>query len=235
MPDFPPLVHGRVTPYDPFATAVTRARAGCDGGTLVHRPDDATLDAALVLAPEVPLARAMAMALATQLAFGDAFGALAPPEIALHFEWPGTFRVNGARCGGLRAAASTTDAAALPDWLVLGLQVPFTAEAASEPGDRPDDTTLRDEGVADLDPDALLGAWARHMLVWIDTWQDGGIARLHEAWQARAWGLGESVEVRLPNRVRRGVFRGLDEDGGLLLQDDGGTRLVPLTEMLEIA
>ena len=59
------------------------------------------------------------------------------------------------------------------------------------------------------------------------------MARLHEAWRARAWGLGEEVAVELPNRTRRGVFRGLDEDGGMLLELEGRTDLVPLTEMLE--
>ncbi len=235
MPDLPPLMDGRVTPDEPFAAAVAAAREGCDGGLVLHRPAEDALDAALVLAPEVPLGRAMAMAMAAQVAMGDALGALAPPETALHFEWPGGFRVNGARCGTLRVAAATTDAAAVPDWLVLALSIPFEPEQRSEPGDRPDETALREEGIVDLSPDELLSSWARHMLVWIDAWSEGGMRRLHEAWRGRAWKQGEQVEVQLPRRSRRGIFRGLDEDGGLLLEVDGATQLIPLTEMLEVA
>ncbi len=233
MPDFPPLMTGLATAGDPFAAAIELARDGCEGGTILHRPDEAALLAALILAPDVPLKQAMAMALAAQCAFGDAFGALAPAEIALHFEWPGGFRINGALCGTLRAAAATADANAVPGWLVLGLHVPFHEEAAAEPGDRPDETTLREEGVGDLATDDLLGAWARHMMSWIDVWQSGGIARIHETWRSRAWTPGDQVEIRLPNRARRGIYRGLDEDGGLLLEIGERTQLIALTEMLE--
>ena len=74
---------------------------------VVHDVGGATLSAAVALAPECALEDAMAMVFATALGFSDALGALAPPEVAVHMVWPAGLRVNGARCGGLRAAAST--------------------------------------------------------------------------------------------------------------------------------
>ena len=51
--------------------------------------------------------------------------ARAPPEVAVHLEWNGRIRVNGAKCGGFQIAASTTDADQQPDWLCIGLDLPL--------------------------------------------------------------------------------------------------------------
>ncbi len=231
-PSLPPRLSGEAAER-PFAAAIARSRAGTDAGLILHdiRPD--RLSAALILAPEVPLGRAMAMAIAAANAFGDAFGALAPSEVAAQFDWPGGFRINGGRCGGIRAAASTRDAAAEPDWLVIGLDVPFFAPSEVEPGETPDRTTLWEEGCADITPQRLLESWSRHLLVWINTWEEDGMVRLLGDWTGRAAAIGDDVELALAGTRHAGRFLGLDETGGMLLKTGGETRLLPLTLMLE--
>ena len=95
-PTFPPLltgiaVTGRVEPFD---RARALAALGCDAGTVVHNVTADRLAAALVLAPEVPLSRAMAMLPACGLGFQNALGALGPPEVAVHLDWAGGLRRN---------------------------------------------------------------------------------------------------------------------------------------------
>jgi BirA family transcriptional regulator, biotin operon repressor / biotin---[acetyl-CoA-carboxylase] ligase len=228
VPDFPPLFQGRALADDPWEAAIAAARAGCDAGLLLYRPSWQSVDAALVLAPDVPLAEAAGMLLIAGNGFADAFGALAPSEIAFHLDWPAGFRVEGARCGGLRAAATRCADGEIPDWLTLGITVPVRRETAFEPGERPDETDLYAEGVH-LPADDLLGAWARHTLSWIARWEDDGLAPVHRDWLGRAWGLGKPCTVQ----GRSGVFQGLDERGGILLKSDDGTTLVPLTAILE--
>ena len=63
----------------------------------------------------------MAALPACAVGFQNALGALAPPEVAVHLDWAGGVRVNGAHCGRLRAAADTRDPLAVPGWLVVGL------------------------------------------------------------------------------------------------------------------
>ncbi len=234
-PLLPPLLSGEAAAGDPLPQAVARARAGCDAGLIVHRVRPDHLSAALVLAPEVPLGEAMMMVIAAADAFADAFGALAPSEIACEFDWPGGFRINGARCGGLRAAASSTAPGVVPGWLVIGLDLPFFAPADREPGETPDRTTLWEEGCAEITPLRMLESWSRHLLVWINTWQDEGNRRLLADWTGRAPGLGKPVELALAGGTFKGQALGLDDGGGLLLKTDGGTELLPLTLMLEEA
>ncbi len=232
-PNLPPLMSGEATLNVPFDVAVARAREGTDAGLIVHnvRPDG--LSAALVLAPEAPVADAVAMVFAVANGFADAFGSLAPPEVACHFDWPGGFRINGGRCGGIRAAASTRDPRAIPNWLVVGIDVPFSEPSDDEPGETPDTTTLWEEGCSDIEPLRLLESWSRHTLVWIHEWLEEGMPRLHEFWRGRAYSIGKEVTLTVAGETVSGQFVGLDERGGMLLNADKETRLLPLTMMLE--
>ncbi len=226
-PSFPPLFTGErlAAGQDPMAKAVSRAALGTDAGLVVWSAEVETARAAMVLAPEVALDRATTVAFALALGLGDALGALAPPEVAVHFVWPGGLRVNGARVGRLRAAAATDNPGAVPDWLVVGIEVGVAPARGDEPGEDPERTWLSEEGCAEITAIRLIDAWARHALVWINTWQDRGIGAVHEAWRARAWGLGEPLE-------EGGVFVGLDELCGQLVKSPAGTELRPLARHL---
>ncbi len=233
-PTFPPLLWGeRVAPgVDPMAKAVAASAAGVDAGGVFWAPDPTRLRAALVLAPEEPLAEAMAMVLVAQNGFSDALGALAPPEVAVTWDWPDGLRVNGARAGGLFADSDARDPAATPSWLVLGLEVAFVPEPG-DPGDRPDVTALYEEGCVALTPTDLLESWSRHMLVWLNRWRDDGLRPVHDAWIGRAENVGEEIALELADGPRRGLFVGLDEAGALLLKTGERTAAIPLTALLD--
>lgn len=231
-PVFPPLFQGRaVAPgADPVLKACAEASLGCDAGLLVWSLSHDALRAALVLAPEEPLSRAMAAWPACGLGLRDALGALAPPEVAVEFDWDGPIRVNGARCGRIRAVAPAGDPAAEPDWLVVGFDLPLLPPREDAPGETPDQTGLFAEGCADLDPAGLLEAWARHALHALSRLEGDGRAGLHRDWRGLLPAMGETV--RLPEG--EGMFLGLDEDFGMLLRPEGGeTAAIPLTARLE--
>lgn len=224
VPSLPPLLRGEAAD-DPFSAAIARAREGADPGLLLWAPRADTLSAAVVLAPEDPLDYAIGIFLAVPVALGDALGALAPPEVAVHYAWPGGILVNGGRCGSCRAAAATAGPDETPDWLVLGVEVQFMPPPGIEGGETPDETCLYAEGCGEITPMALLESWSRHLLVWINSWMDDGMAPLHAAWRSRAWRLGEE----LPDG---GTFVGLDERGGMLVRTGEATTLRPLTGVL---
>ena len=229
--NFPPPFRGETarTGVDPFAQAISTAALGCDPGLIIHNEGGDQMIAALVLAPDASLEDAMAMSFAAALGFSDALGALAPPEVGVHFDWPGTIRINGAKAGSIRAAASSSDPAATPDWLIVGFELALTLPSGVEPGADPDQTALFEEGCAEVDPYRLLESWSKHTLVWINTWLDGGAQKLHADWRSRAFAIGEETAVF----GETGVFLGLDEKCGMLLRQDDETRLIPLTKILE--
>lgn len=235
-PSFPPLLTGLATgPANPFAVACDKARRGVDAGLLAWSAGPERLRAALVLAPETALEPAMAGFVACGVGLQNALGALAPPEVSVHLEWSGGVRVNGGHAGGLHMAASTRDPRAIPDWLVIGLDLTVALPADFEPGETPDWTALDAEGCGEVDPVGLLEAWSRHSLVRIsDLDSPGARASLHRDWQGLLWNLGKPVSVPVGARRHEGKFLGADENFGMILTlADGGTRLVPLTDLLE--
>ncbi len=228
---FPPLLRGIEAPRgaDPFAKAVSLAAMGCDAGALVWEASPAGLRAALVFAPEVSLAKSMAMVFAAGSGLADALGALGPPELAVQYRWPGELRVNGARCGRLRADAGPLEDG-VPQWLVVGVEIAFALDGAQQPGAAPDATALMEEGCGEITPHGLLESWARHALVWINRWEEEGMRPLHRDWTGRLTGVGGPVSAF----GRAGVFMGMDEDGGMLLRRaDGGVETIPLAVILE--
>ena len=59
-------------------------------------------------------------------------------------------------------------------------------------------------------------------------WKGGqGFAAMRADWLKRAAGLGETLQVRLPERELSGRFQGLDDAGRLLLDQAG--RVTPIT------
>ena len=231
---FPPLMSGEAVTGDALTAASARAAEGCDAGLVLYRLDGAEMQGALVFAPEVPLRQAAAMLPLCGVGFQNALGALSPPEVAVQLEWTGGIRINGAACGALRMHASTTDPDAIPDWMVVGFTLPLYP--ANDPdmaqtGHTPDETALYAEGCAEVQPPALIEAWARHTLHWINRWEDGGAASLHNEWRGLVFGVDTDVTVQ----GQTGKFIGVDEDFGMLLRDDKTTRMIPLTTLLEPA
>ncbi|WP_170358039.1 biotin/lipoate--protein ligase family protein [Ruegeria arenilitoris] len=227
QPVFPPLLTGHPVQggEDPFDRAQAMAALGCDAGTVVYNIQADRLRVAIVFAPEVPLQDAMAMLPLCAVGFQNALGALAPPEVAVHLGWDGLICVNGAKCGMFRTAASGCDPGQEPDWLVVNWELALL-QTGDDPGKTPDVTALHDEGCADVSAAQLVESWSRHMLTWLNRWQEDGNAPLHGEWMGLLRGVGEPYG-------ETGVFLGTDERFGMLIRDGDETRLRPLTELLE--
>jgi biotin-(acetyl-CoA carboxylase) ligase len=236
-PDFPPLFRPfAVTPeLDPFERCLGAAADGAEPGTLLWSSAEDVCECAVALAPEQPLEPSLPIVLVTELALGDALGALVPPVVAVTFGWPDRIEVNGAVAGGVRMAyAEPSSPQAIPDWMVLGIRLALRGgwTEGEEPGRRPGRTTLADEGCGEVVTVDLLEAFGRHFLAWINRWQEDGPAPVQKAWLARATGLGRPVEVRVGGKTLGGTFSGLTEHGGMRLARGGVSQTIALNEAM---
>ncbi|MEL7544514.1 MAG: biotin/lipoate--protein ligase family protein [Pseudomonadota bacterium] len=239
-PTLPPLLtgFGIGAPDQPFDHAVAGARVGVhEAGHVVWARNTSMLDWAIVLAPEVPLRKAVQMVPLAMVAAGDCVGVLTPPQVALTFRWPDGIIVNGGIAGRIEATASTDDPDAVPDWLVVRVVMRIRHEQHEEPGNAPDQTSLEEEGCTDLMRNHLIESYSRHFLTWLNTWNDDGFAPVHGAWLQRAESLEEHIAFTHGDAVMSGVFMGLDEDGNILLKSndsagDGAVELVSLADVV---
>lgn len=231
-PTFPPLLKGEKVSatIDPFHKAISKASLGADPGTVVYAERDDRLLAAIILAPDMPLKDAMGVCHALMLSASDSLGALGPPELAVHFIWPFGLKINGAKCGHIRCAASTSDPDAVPEWLVVGLDIPFIRPVDIEPGRHPDQTWLHEEGCIELTVPQVIESWVRHSLVWLNTFTDEGYLKIQDHWRAKCDSLGEEVDY-----PSEGTFVGTNERGDMLLREAGMTQIHPLTKELSDA
>lgn len=205
---------------DPFERALTIAKEGAEAGAILWSVRTDRAECAIVLAPENPLERSLPVMQVAMLALGDALGSLLPPLVAVTFDWPDRLEVNGRLVGGVRMAVAPIEAASgVPDWLVIGIDLALTQRADAEPGQRADGrrhTTLEEEGCA-VGPAELMEAFSRHLLGWINRWQEEGVVIVHKAWLARTPALGRAFRIAVDGRESVGVFTGITDSGDLCL------------------
>ncbi|CAI8290010.1 MAG: Uncharacterised protein [Gammaproteobacteria bacterium] len=226
-PTFPPLLTGEKVSkdVDPFVKAISASMMGCDAGTIFYAEDQETMRAAITLAPETPLKDSVSVVHALMLSLADGLGALGPPELAVHFVWPSQFKVNAASCGDLRFKASTTDPDAVPDWLVVGLTIPFVRPETVEAGSDPSQTWLHEEGCIELTVPQMIESWSRHSLIWLNSFEDIGYLAIQDHWRAKCDSIGSDV-----THPGIGTFVGTDGQGSLLLKCNGMTSIHNLIE-----
>ncbi len=234
-PDFPPAFrpYAITADLDPFDRAVEMAKEGVDAGTLLWSARQDVFECAIVLAPENSLETSLPVVLAASLGLGDALGALIPPVIAVTFGWPDRIEMNGGVVGKIRLViAETPNPTVVPDWLVIGFNLANAGHWREGGQDGQHITTLTEEG-CQIDLLDLLEAFSRHFLAWINRWQSDGVQPVQQAWMSRTLDVGKSVKIDLGGRLREGTFKGLNEQCGLELVDQGRHHVIPIDVALK--
>ena len=171
-----------------------------------------------VLRPDLPARRAGECSLLISVVLADALGALIP-DADIHLKWPNDVLLFGGKVAGLLPEA-VIDGGVLKA-LLLGIGV----NVAHKP-DLSDRATSRlvDHATEEPDLDEVLGRVLRTLDAWFEIWlAPGGFSRVRDAWLALGPDLGSPVSVKLGEHRIDGAFRGLGEDGALLILDTDGT------------
>ncbi len=181
----------------------------------------------LLTDPSLP-ASASQLAFVAALAVHDAVAESAPQVgPLLKVKWPNDLLLGGAKLAGI-----LIEGEAVPSFAVcIGIGV----NCASHPDDTPYPATDLATAGALVTPAQLLAALSVAMQRRLSQWQRGdGFAGIRADWLKRAAGLGEDIRVRLPDHELSGRFRGLDDDGRLLLQQANGVTAVTAGEIFSI-
>jgi biotin-(acetyl-CoA carboxylase) ligase len=174
-------------------------------GTLVYVGRFDLAEFALVLEPSEPLANARRVFYAGMAALADALAATAPPETAIHIEWPDAVYVNWGLVGGGRLAwPKQSSESAVPDWLVFAATIRTAWPKHVDPGLMPDVTALDEEGFAEVTSHQIIESFARNFMQAIDAWQESGFA--------------SAVKSYLERLARESGACEIDEHGDLLLR-----------------
>ena len=180
------------------------------------------LYASFVFRPPLPPRHAAQIGYVAAVAVYDTVAALTGRPAAVTCKWPNDILVGGAKIAGILPESSIGADGAL-EWIVLGIGI----NIVSAPADavRPA-TSLSAQGGAGADTGTVLAALGRALDGWMLQWLGDGFGSVRQAWLDRAGPLGGEIRVILPDRSIGGSFGGLDPDGALILDTEGGQEKV---------
>ncbi|RAK52901.1 biotin--[acetyl-CoA-carboxylase] ligase [Phenylobacterium deserti] len=176
------------------------------------------LAATLLMTTEAPPARAAQLSFVAALAAADLADTCLGSGAA-RLKWPNDVLVFGRKAVGILVESGARQDGRL--WLAVGVGV----NLAHAPLDVERPATAFAEHMAAPPPAPLdaLEVLATRFEHWRRSWVTQGFAAIAEGWTARAHGLGERCEARLPNRTVVGTAERLDVDGALRLRLDDGS------------
>jgi biotin-(acetyl-CoA carboxylase) ligase len=232
---FPPLYRLTTLGADADVAAEARrmAAAGADPATLLCAGRDDRLDCAVILHPERSAADARLSLYIAMLGLGDALGATVPAGVDVTYLWPNRIEANiGAVAEVGIDLPAAADSGAVAEWMTVHAIVVIGALEGEGLHHGFPETSLRDEGCAEVTPAILLEAFARHFLVWVNRWQDDGFEPVRAMWLRHARYHGKTMSCTELGADVTGVFEGIDDDGALLLGQDDATRRITLAAAL---
>jgi BirA family biotin operon repressor/biotin-[acetyl-CoA-carboxylase] ligase len=208
-----------------WLTAVTQnAGRGRRGSQWASPPGN--LYATLLLPEPSPPAHAPQLSFVSALALHDAVAACAPQlGPLLKVKWPNDLLIEKAKVAGILIEGESEPIFAV----AIGIGV--NCSAHPDTTDYPA-TDLAATGALVV-PDALFAALSGAMASRLAQWNRGqGFSEIRAGWLKRAAGLGEMLQVRLPERELSGRFDGVDISGRLLLSQGGKITAVTAGEVL---
>lgn len=179
--------------------------------------------AATLLMPAPPGAQGRVATLS--FVAGLAVAGMLEETAGLHvlLKWPNDALAAGRKIAGVLVESQGNGAVA------VGMGVNLQNVSAPDHGGLPITSVREETGIA-IAPEDALAALAGHWHCWRERW-DAGFGPLRDAWMARAAFLGEAIDARLPGETLRGRFAGIDADGALRLQQEGGVRRVAAADV----
>ena len=212
----PPLLPPILTPIpvvdgiDVFAKAIAVAGKS-ETGTVLYSENPEYVEVAIILSPEVPKLKCNQMLYIMMVASGDAIGALAPPEVAVTYAFPGFIFLNRGEAGLVKVeVAPSNDDQSIPDWMVVGLKLRLNNNVEINENEiNADITSLADEGGGYVSRTRAIESLSRHFLAWISQWEDEGFKPVTEVWNKRR----EETKVITLKNGQEVSWVGLDENG----------------------
>lgn len=133
-------------------------------------------------------------------------------------KWPNDILIDGRKCAGILLESQMTSDG-IVDALIVGTGVNIMAPPEGRVGlkelageRRLAIHRFRDEVLAQIAD-------------YYEGWKLKGFEPVREEWLKQAHGLGHTISARLPDRTEKGIFRGIDADGALLLEAEKGKEI----------
>lgn len=136
------------------------------------------------------------------------------PVAKVQIKWPNDVLLNGAKVSGILLEKGPLD------YIIVGIGINVAQSPSTDAVIYPT-TSLKEEGI-EVKIETLMKLYLQQLdfNLSLDQ-QENGRENLRKQWLQAAKGYGETIAVRQNNQEIRGIFKGIDENGYLLLENDG--------------
>lgn len=178
----------------------------------------------IVLKPRKASICAGELAFVAGLAVADVAQKFCNDETIIQLKWPNDIMIEDQKAGGILIEMEMTKDRQI-DWVVVGLGL----NIQTAPTDK---TCLSDHTGDVLVIREILIMLTEYLDQYYQLWIERGFDSIRKLWINHAYRLGETITVRLPKISFDGIFRGLNEQGALVVGlSDGAERLVTSGEV----
>jgi BirA family biotin operon repressor/biotin-[acetyl-CoA-carboxylase] ligase len=220
-----PAAHGAVV----FADEQSGGRGRL--GRSWHSPGGSGIAVSLALWPDLPPEELSCVPLAGSLAVAEAIRSASGAEASL--KWP-----NDVLLGGRKVAGILVESRFQGDrlaGLVMGIGVNLSQRATDFPDElRPSATSLFLATGVEPEPEAFAAMLLQALQSEFDAGKRSGSVWVRRAAARWIHKRGDSLEVSLGDRLIRGRFDGVSNDGALILEVDGKQRAVHHGEVVRV-
>lgn len=177
----------------------------------------------ILLRPTCGLSRAGELAFVSAVALSDALDAYIDGDKHVKtVKWPNDILVNGLKISGILLESHLVDNKL--DGIILGIGVnifraPELAVALND--------VAKEPVYVNKVRDHILARLAHYM----EVWEAQGFGPIREEWMKNAHGLGGPMTARLPNISHKGKFKGITQEGSLILEAEEGDKIITAADV----
>jgi len=178
---------------------------------------------------DITLSKAPLLSFVACVAVGETLRPFLPPGNFLTYKWPNDIFLNYKKVSGLLLEALPVPGRREIAYLIgCGLNLTTYPQQARYPA-----TSFQNEGIYFSLKEVLekiVPSLQRHM----DVFQKQGFDPIRALWMEGAGGLEENIALEFQGKIREGTFKGIDEEGALLLDSSEGAVKLTVGEILNL-
>lgn len=166
---------------------------------------------------EQGLSAAMGLSLVTALAVSEAIFALT--NIQVQLKWPNDIYLDGVKLAGILIDLEGQALEPSHSIIGIGLNLNMPAQVATQIDQKW--TDLQSHSTKEIDRNALCTQLIYRLLIRLARYQKEGLVGMLDEWHAQDFYLNKRVKLLTGDRTAKGICRGVNNQGALLLEVDG--------------
>lgn len=172
----------------------------------------------LILMPDCLLSQASQLSFVTAVAVGEAILPFLDASEILSYKWPNDLLLNGEKVAGILIETESQGSQMAQTCVVsVGLNLNSIPNNPDYPV-----TALMKHSSLNVNREMVFPELLAQIDYYYQLWKEKGFEPIRTKWLERAFALGQNMTATMGNQQIFGTFIGINDEGVLLLEDEGG-------------